>query len=256
MKSIGFIGVGELALYTIRGIRRGGFNGKIYLGPRNREKVDYLVRHHNCEALPDNQTVASASDYVFIATRPADCLTAIEGIEFSTEQILVSVVAGMEVRRLQDVIGNQTKIVRAMPVSSAEAGESPTLIYPPNPFVEEIFNYCGQSLSVEDEAVYEQGSVLACVYCWFYSLFETLIQSTQGPRLPPELSSKLVMGMAKGAAALALEKSEFTPGQIAEQIATDGTFSKMGLDLLRQEQAFEPWHHACKLLEEKLAAAE
>lgn len=160
----------------------------------------------------------------------------------------------MEVQRLQAIVGDQIKIVRAMPVSSAEAAESPTLIFPPEPFVEELFDYCGQSLAVEDETIYEQGSVLACVYCWFFSLFETLIQSTQGPSLPPALSAKLVMGMAKGAAALALEKSEMTPAEIAEQIATEGTFSKMGLDLLRQEQAFAPWAEAASLLKDKLAA--
>ena len=61
------------------------------------------------------------------------------------------------------------------------------------------------------------------------------------------------MGMAAGAAELALEKTGQSPGQIASNIATEGTFSKMGLDLLRQEQAFEPWQQACELLKQKLA---
>ena len=37
MKRFGFIGVGELALYTIRGLRRGGYRETILLSPRNRD---------------------------------------------------------------------------------------------------------------------------------------------------------------------------------------------------------------------------
>jgi pyrroline-5-carboxylate reductase len=63
------------------------------------------------------------------------------------------------------------------------------------------------------------------------------------------------MGMARGAAELALAKAETPPGVIAEGIATDGTFSKLGLDLLQQKAAFEPWREACELLQKQLAAS-
>jgi pyrroline-5-carboxylate reductase len=46
MKTIGFIGVGELALYTIKGARRGGYQGPILLSPRNHGKAEYLATHH------------------------------------------------------------------------------------------------------------------------------------------------------------------------------------------------------------------
>ncbi len=65
---------------------------------------------------------------------------------------------------------------------------------------------------------------------------------------------ELVMGMAKGAAELALASKEISPAEIASGIATEGTFSKLGLDLLEQQAAFEPWREACKLLQKQLAA--
>lgn len=253
MATIGFIGVGELALYTIRGIRRGGYLGKILLSPRNQVKAKYLAQNYDCQVQNDNQSVVSNCDYVFIATRPADCIETLSALEFKARQVLVSVVAGVEIETLRSAVDPQIDIVRAMPVSSAEASASPTLIYPANPFVEALFDKCGQSIAVENELVFEQGSVLACVYSWFFALYEELIQATKGPSLPPELAAKLVMGMAAGAAELALVKTEQSPGQIASSIATEGTFSKMGLDLLRQEQAFEPWQQACELLKRQLA---
>jgi pyrroline-5-carboxylate reductase len=254
MKTIGFIGVGELALYTIRGVRRGGYQGPILLSPRNHEKAEYLATNHHCEVQPDNQSVVANSDYIVIATRPAHCLETLASLEFKAGQVLISVVAGIEVGQLRAVLPAQLEIVRAMPVSSAAAGASPTLIYPDHQFVREFFDYCGNSIAVDNEAYFTQGSVLACVYCWFFSLYEELIQSTQGPALPASLSAELVMGMAKGAAELALANKEVPPGEIANSIATEGTFSKLGLDLLQQNTAFKPWREACELLQKQLAA--
>lgn len=255
MKTIGFIGVGELALYSIRGWRRGDYPGRILLSPRNREKAELLQREFDCRVMADNQSVADQADYLFIATRPDDCLDTLAGLEFRDGQVLVSVVAGIKIESLREVVPADLEIVRAMPVSSAEAGSSPTLIYPENAFVRELFDHCGNAIAVDDEDVFNQGSILACVYSWFFSLYGELIDATQGPQLPAELSAELVLGMAQGAARLALDKPGTHPREIAAGIATDGTYSRLGLDLLQQQAAFEPWREACKLLEQKLAGA-
>lgn len=252
MNTIGFIGVGELALYTIRGVRDGGYIGPVLLSPRNRATAALLASQYGCEVKQSNQAVVDNSDCVFIATRPADCLSALAELDFRPGQLLVSVVAGIEIATLRSVLPDGLEIARAMPVSSAEAGASPTLVYPDNALVREFFDHCGNAIPVDDENWFTEGSVLACVYCWFFSLFETLIQATEGPSLPRSLSAELVMGMARGAASLALAKSDSSPGEIAAGIATDGTYSKLGLDLLRQRKALEPWREACELLQRRL----
>ncbi len=256
MNTIGFIGVGELALYTIKGLRAGGYSGRILLSPRNRDKANYLQQSFDCAVQDDNQAVVNNSDYIVIATRPAHCLDTLAALEFNAGQVLISVVAGVEIEQLLTVVPTNLDIVRAMPVSSAEASASPTLIYPDHDFVRQLFDHCGNAIAVDNEAVFNQGSILACVYCWFFSLYQALIEATEGPKLPPELSAELVMGMARGAAELALANRQQSPGEIAEAIATEGTFSKLGLDLLRSQQAFEPWQEACKLLEQRLSESD
>ena len=252
MRKLGFIGVGELALYTIRGVRQGGYKETILLSPRNRDKAQWLVENLACEVQTDNQSVVDQSDYVVIATRPPECLETLSALGFRSDQVIISVVAGIPIDTLRQALNSDLKIIRAMPVSSAEVASSPTLIFPEEPFVREFFGYCGQVIPVDDESIYEQGSVLACVYSWFFALFEELIQATKSPVLPPDMVAKLVMGMAKGAAELALARPEQSPGDIAQSIATDGTYSKIGLDLLKQNQAFAPWREASELLRQKL----
>jgi len=252
MKRFGFIGVGELALYTIRGVRRGGYDAPILLSPRNRDKAALLVDEYNCEVQADNQSVVDGCDCVVIATRPADCLQTLAELSFRPDQLLISVVAGIETASLREVLPQGLDVTRAMPVSSAEVGASPTLVYPDNAATREFFDYCGNALPVDDERYFTEGSVLACAYCWFFSLFETLIQATEGAQLPRSLSAELVMGMARGAAELALARADIPPGDIADSIATDGTYSRLGLDLLHNNGAFEPWQQACELLQRKL----
>jgi pyrroline-5-carboxylate reductase len=255
MKTIGFIGVGELALYTIRGVRAGGYRGPLLLSPRNQEKAELLSAQNDCRVAADNQSVVDGSDCVIIATRPADCLETLAELKFRADQLLLSVVAGVEVASLREVVPADLEIVRAMPVSSAEAGASPTLVFPDNAFVCDFFSHCGNAIPVDSEDWFTQGSVLACVYCWFFTLFETLIEATEGPQLPRPLSAELVMGMARGAAELALA-ADSRPGDIAKRIATEGTYSKLGLDLLQQQAAFPPWRDACELLQQRLAQAD
>jgi pyrroline-5-carboxylate reductase len=256
MTAIGFIGVGDLAVYTVKGLRGGNYAGRILLSPRNRDKAALLQRDYGCEIQADNQAVVAGADIVFIATRPADCLDTLAGLEFRAGRLLVSVAAGVDIATLRQAVPAEIEIVRAMPVSSAEAGASPTLIYPDHESVRGLFDHCGNAIAVDNEEYFDQGSILACVYSWFFVLFDELVKATRGPRLPAELSARLVMGMADGAARLALAKSGTTPEDIAAGIATDGTYSKLGLDLLRRKQAFGPWHEACKLLEERLAGGD
>lgn len=253
MKRFGFIGVGDLALYTIRGVRHGGYREPINLGPRNRDKAALLADQYGCEVQPSNQAVVDNSDCVIIATRPADCLQALSELRFRPGQLLISVVAGVEIKRLRKVLPDDLDVTRAMPVSSAEVGASPTLVYPDNAILREFFDYCGNAIPVDDEACFTDGSVLACVYSWFFALFESLIQANASDNLPHPVNPQLVMGMARGAAELALARIHTPPGEIARAIATDGTYSKLGLDLLQQRDAFGPWREACELLQRRIA---
>ena len=248
MKTVGFIGVGDLAEYTIKGLRTGGYQGRILLSPRNPQRSQMLAELCQCEVLDSNQAVVDASDLLILSTRPAASLAILSQLKLRPDQQLISVVAGIGIDALAAATATDLSITRAMPVSCAEAGTSPTIIYPSNASVLELFNHCGKSIAVETESAFEQGSVLACVYSWYFELFEQLIRATTSKDFPSELASELVLGMAKGAASLSLQDKSRTPGEIAEYIATEGTFSKLGLDLLKDRQAFEPWTEACQLL--------
>lgn len=255
MKTLGFIGVGDLAEYTIKGLRLGGFDQPIRLSPRNSEKAQLLADQCRCDVMTSNQAVVDSSDIIVLATRPAHCIEVLTGLRFKPNQLLISVAAGISLASLRRVVSSDLAIVRAMPVNCAEATASPTLIYPHHAEAQILFDYCGNAIAVDDEAMFDQGSVIACVYTWFFELFEQLIQSSSNQVLPKKIATELVLGMAKGAASLAIHEKSSSPGDIANRIATQGTYSKLGLDVLKDQNAFQPWHDACQLLAERLVQA-
>ncbi len=126
INELGFIGVGDLAEYTISGLRRGGFEGNIMLSPRNLEMSQRLAAKWQCEIKDSNQAVVNDCPYVVISTRPADCLDALAELQFGKDQVLVSVVAGININQLREVV-RDIEIVRAMPVNCAKAGASLSL---------------------------------------------------------------------------------------------------------------------------------
>ena len=105
MNSIGFIGVGALAEYTIKGLRGGGYQGHIYLTPRNRETANLLAENFNCEMQSSNQAVVDLSDTLVISTRPEHCLEALAELQLRPDQLLISVVAGIDIDTLRGVVG-------------------------------------------------------------------------------------------------------------------------------------------------------
>lgn len=245
---VGFIGVGDLAEYTITGLRRGGYRGRILLSPRNRIMSEKLAEDRQCEVMRNNQQVIDNCDYFFLSTRPAQCLEVLAGLTLRDNHQLISVVAGITIDQLRETAGERINIVRAMPVNCARATASPTLVYPSDTAVEQLFDYCGKSIVADNEEAFNHGSIIACVYTWYFALFEELISACSSDKLSRHSASELILGMAEGAARIAIEDRERTPGEIASYIATEGTYSKIGLDLLKQESAFEPWIKACEEL--------
>ena len=251
-KTIGFIGVGDLAEYTITGLRRGGYQGSILLSPRNQTMSASLASAWQCEVMPDNQAVVDHCEYFFLSTRPAHCIDALATLKLSDRHKIISVVAGVSIAQLIEVVGEQITIIRAMPVTCASAMASPTLVFPSSQAINALFDHCGNAIVADNEEAFSQGSVIACVYTWYFELFNELIEACRSESLSPQLSSQLVLGMARGAACLALEDEDNTPGQIAEAIATEGTFSKLGLDILKRNDAFKPWLSAINELKSRM----
>ncbi len=244
MTRIGFIGVGHLADYTVRGLRHGTWTHPIFLSPRGEAVSASLAEHCDCTVMEDNQAVVDACDVVILAPRPAQALEALASITLRSDQVLLSVVAGLSIAGIRGVVGEELPVVRALPVTSAEVGKSPNAFFPENPVVEDILGHCGSAIPLVSEADFDAAGVMSCTYGWFISLYDAMIVESEKAGLDSVTARKIVLGMAEGAAAIAAAQSDDTVDVIARKIATEGSFTKRGLDHLEAKDAFEPWREA------------
>jgi len=244
MSRVGIIGVGHLADYTVRGLRHGGWTHPIFLSPRGKEVGARLARDCDCDVLESNQAVVDACDVVILAPRPPQAIEALVGVTLRDDQVLLSVVAGIPIMDLRGAVGDTIPVVRALPVTAAEVGQSPNAFYPPNDAVENVLNHCGRAIPLNSEADFDAAGVMSCVYGWFFVLYDQLIERSMEAGLDEETARKVVLGMAQGAAAIADAQGDQSVDVIARKIATDGSYTKRGLDHLEAVDAFKPWREA------------
>ena len=252
LPTLGILGVGQLATFMVRGLRHRGWQGKILLSPRNAEVAAELARACQCTVATSNQAAVERADIVMLAVRPPQVSEALSSIRLQPRQTLLSVVAGLPMARLQAQLTAGQRIVRALPVSSAEFGASPTMMYPADAAVECLFRQTGTSIVLTRESDFEIGTPIACAYTWFLDLYGTLAESCEQAGMGAQQARSLVYGMAEGAARAASHSAARSARLIAADIASEGSFTLMGLTHLRDKGGLSAWQQASEMLTQRL----
>lgn len=252
LPTLGVVGVGQLAEFMIRGLRSHGWRGKIFLSPRNAEVATKLARACQCTVGTSNQAAIEQADIVMLAVRPSEVREALSSISLQPRQTLLSVVAGVPIAHLEAQLAAGQHVVRALPVSSAEFGASPTMMYPADAAVESLFEHTGNSIVLTRESDFEIGTPIGCAYTWFLDLYGTLAESCERAGMGAQQARSLVYGMAEGAARVAGQSSERSARAIAAEIASEGSFTLLGLTHLREKGGLSAWPQACELLTQRL----
>ena len=248
---LGVLGVGHLASYVVAGLRNAGDNRRIILSPRNQQRQQALVERYGCMAASSNQDVVDSADYLLLSVRPQDLPTLLQTLEFSPGQLVISCVAGVSLDHLQTELKDQV-VVRTMPLACAEVGQGAVPVYPSNLQAIELLGKLGTLVELSSEADFELATVAACMNGWMFNYFDHLTHWYQSQGLEPTKARELVLASVNGAVALASAMPERDLRTISDSIATDGTYTKLGLDLLQQRGAFEPWSEACDRVEAAL----
>lgn len=249
--SLGVLGVGHLASYLVAGLRTAGDNREVILSPRNVERVQYLVERFDCRPAISNQAVIDQADIILVSVRPEQLESLLKPLQFNAEQLVISCVAGVSLDLLAPLIG-KASVVRTLPLACAEVGQGAVPLFPDHPVARDLMNSLGELILLGSEDEFELASVAACMNGWMFKFFDQLTRWYLEKGLSPEQARKLVIHACGGAAALAEAKPEQTLLQISDSIATDGTYTKQGLDLLEQSHAFDHWIDAFNEVEKAL----
>ncbi len=181
------IGGGNIGLALAEGLVQAGncYRGDIIITRRNAaaltdlKKKGFGVNTNNAEAI-------TGADAVFICVLPQQLNEALAQLKPSInleKQLVVSVVTGAHTNVFRELLGQQLRIIRAMPNTAMKVGESMTCLAAVNATQEDItlvqtmFNTMGQSILINEDMMSAATALCACGIAFF---LRTIRAASQG----------------------------------------------------------------------------
>lgn len=240
IRNLGIIGAGHLAGFLAEGARRAGWDGRILIP--NRPSAAAFSARFDAEILSGAQNVIDAADAVIVAVRPIQVDEALSGLVWPDGRTLISAMAGVKIARL-GALAPGARVIRAMPISAATVGASPTPFFPHDAAAEAFLALLGPALLINDEAALEAASANAAVYGWVFRLIDRLVTANQRAGLDEDAAKKMAIGTLIAAGRVAADDDQDGEA-ILKTLATPGGITAQGLVVLEEADAFTPWAEA------------
>ena len=242
---IGFIGAGQMATALAAGMANKCERELEFLvySPRavSIEKLAAACGPAaNVTAAESTQAVVDKSDVVFLAVKPQMLEEAMEGINFESKSLVISIIGGADMYRLRRIVGHN-RIVRTMPntpcligmaatgyaVDEGVSGEDAAL-------VEELFGAVGTILLVHDESLINSvAGVSGSGPAYVYTFIEAIIDGGVLVGLKRDIARELAIQTVLGAAQLMKETGKH-PGELRDQVTSPGGTTITALKALEE----------------------
>lgn len=133
MMNIGFIGVGGMAQAIIAGLlqAKAFLPEDIIVHSRRQENYAPYAKQHGLMTAASNADVATQSDLVVLAVTPnvaPDVLREIKPQLADGQTTLISIVAGLSLATMGDIVGTKVPILRTLPNVNVEIGAGMTAV--------------------------------------------------------------------------------------------------------------------------------
>lgn len=251
MKTIGFIGGGNMAEALLKGILEAELYTPhdIWISDVRKDRLDALQKEYGIRAETDNCRLAGGVNTLVLSIKPqqmADVLKEIAGC-VKSETLVISIAAGITTGTIRGKLG-EVQIVRVMPNTPALVGVGASGLFSAGASEEslqtalEIFSSVGKAIVVEDENLIDAiTAVSGSGPAYFFLLMEAMVQAGADLGLSEESAGTLVLQTAKGAALLAeaAQKRGETPAILRKKVTSPGGTTEAALKVFAAA-GFEP----------------
>jgi pyrroline-5-carboxylate reductase len=137
---------------------------------------------------------------VLICVRPQDVAAALKPLVFSRDTPVVSMVAGLSIARLQELIGPVTSLARAIPLPAVRNRAGITPVCPTTDEACCLFNALGATMPVAEEAVFDAFSAATATIAAHYQYLETVAAWLSAHGVAADDAARYVATVFAGAA--------------------------------------------------------
>ncbi|WP_035833528.1 pyrroline-5-carboxylate reductase [Jonesia quinghaiensis] len=240
MSTVGFIGIGNMAGAIIRGLIASGLvqSQDIVVSSRNKTKRDEFAAELSLRALDSNALVALESDILILAVKPhqfAEVAAEIsEELQESTP-LVVSVAAGLTLNDLGAMLGQNTRIARAMPnVNSTVRAGMTAICLNENATDSDESSVVAAFEAVGDVVVLEEAqfpaftAIAGSSPAFTFLYIDALSRGAVAAGMPKAVATKVATQAVLGSATL-LQETQEHPWALIDAVCSPGGTTVAGL---------------------------
>ena len=243
-KRLAIIGAGKMGGALAAGIVRSGA-----LGPENITLFDSHAAQSREVAgrigAKTAETVIAATasaDIILIAVKPGVVprVLAEVGSRISTQQLVISIAAGIRIEKIEGLLPEGVPVVRAMPNTAALVGEAATALSPGNhadpvhvEWAVHLFDAVGATAIVDERLLDAVTGLSGSGPAYVYLVIEALVDAGVKEGLTRDVARQLAAQTVYGAAKMVLETGDH-PAKLKDDVTTPGGTTIAGLAVLER----------------------
>ncbi|TVY02357.1 pyrroline-5-carboxylate reductase [Cohnella terricola] len=229
-----FYGAGSMAEAILRGLVEASLTDSKNIAVMNRQNAERLLELERSYGVIPASTdelkheALSASDVIVLSMKPKDAAAAIKALAplLRPEQLIVSVIAGLSISTIHQLLGRGQPVVRTMPNTSSTIGLGATGIsYSESVNASQrelalaMFGAIGLTAVVEEPLIEAVNGVSGSGPAYVYYLMEAMIESGIQLGLTPEAAKDLTVQTVRGAAEMVFATGE-NPAELRRKVTS------------------------------------
>jgi len=235
----GFIGCGNMGGAIARSLSKS--TRDIYITDRS-GKAKGLAGELDIQ-YTDAMTIASECDRIFLGVKPhlmAGVLAPLAPVLARRKPLLITMAAGLEIRRIQEMAGGEMPVIRIMPNTPTAIGKG-VIPYCFNSLVEEQtlqdwlgdMRFCGLLDALEERLIDAASALSGSGPAYMYILLEAMADGAVACGIPRAKAMDYAAATMAGAAEMFLA-THTHPGALKDAVCSPGGSTIEGLRVLEQ----------------------
>ena len=236
----GIIGVGAIGAAIVTGLCEGVQDApSVVVSARNASRAaDLASRFRSVRIAKSNQEVIDAASVVLLCIRPQEARSVLAGLKFSSAHAVVSMMAGIPIEILQQLVAPAQSIARAIPLPAVATREGATPIFPPAGAAQTLFDRLGSSIEIPNEVALEATSASTATVCAHFAYLNAISQWLIAQGVAETAARRQVAATFAGLAKhLQADAPDFA--ELARDHATRGGINEQFLGVLEQARVFD-----------------
>ncbi|WP_419873694.1 pyrroline-5-carboxylate reductase [Candidatus Pristimantibacillus sp. PTI5] len=253
-----FYGAGSMAEAIARGLINKELIQAKQISMLNRQNAERLAELHGQYGVQTilqggaNESYMRNADIIFLVMKPKDAAEAIASIKsfVSPNQLIISVIAGLSIRAIEQLLGGQTAVVRVMPNTSSTIGLgasgisfSDKVTPQQRLLTETIFSSVGINAVVDESLQQAVTGVSGSGPAYVYYFMESMIEAAVQLGLTESAAKDLVVQTVLGAAEMVRHTGE-EPAELRRKVTSPNGTTQAALELMAENRFAETIHKA------------